>query len=79
MIIKELLETEENYIRDLSIVISDFQTALLNKKIINKEEAHIIFMNIDQIRRLNELFFATIFVEATNYWHYKVIFEKVEK
>lgn len=36
-------------------------------------------MNVDQIRRLNELFFATIFVEASDYWHYKVIFEKVEK
>jgi hypothetical protein len=36
-------------------------------------------MNIDQIRRLNELFFVTIFEEATGYWHYKVIFEKVEK
>lgn len=53
MIIKELLDTEENYIRDLSIVISDFQTPLLNKKIISREESQAIFMNVDQIRRLN--------------------------
>lgn len=53
MIIKELLDTEENYIRDLSIVISDFQAPLLTKKIISKEESLAIFMNIDQIRRLN--------------------------
>lgn len=31
-------------------------------------------MNIDQIRKLNELFFVTIFEEARDYWHYKVIF-----
>ncbi len=74
MIIRELLETEENYIRDLSIVVSDFQTPLLNKKIITREESQTIFMNIDQIRRLNELFFVTIFEEANKYWHYKVIF-----
>ena len=36
-------------------------------------------MNIDQIKRLNELFFVTIFKEAQKYWHYKVIFLKVEK
>lgn len=36
MIIKELLETEENYIRDLSILTSDFQAPLLNKKIITR-------------------------------------------
>jgi hypothetical protein len=36
-------------------------------------------MNVDQIRRLNELFFATIFEEARNYWHYQKTFEKVEK
>ena len=79
MIVKELLDTEENYIRDLSIIISDFQTPLVNKKIISREQADTIFMNINQIRQLNELFFATIFEAASQYWHFKVIFDKIEK
>lgn len=61
------------------MVISDYQTPLVNHKIISKEEAQVLFINIDQIRRLNELFFVTIFEEAKDYWHYKIIFEKVEK
>lgn len=53
--------------------------SLLSRKIISQEDADIIFSNIDQIRRLNELFFATIFNLAENYTHYKIIFDKVEK
>lgn len=34
-IIRELVETEEKYIRDLSVVISDFKGNLVKKKIIN--------------------------------------------
>ena len=36
MIIKELLDTEESYIRDLSIIISDYQTPLISRKLITK-------------------------------------------
>lgn len=79
MIIRELLETEENYIRDLGVVVSDFQVPLLSQGIISREEAERVFMNVDQIRRLNELFFVTIFEGAREYWHYKVIFLRVER
>jgi hypothetical protein len=52
-IIRELVETEEKYIRDLSVVISDFKTVLLSRRIISEAEGRVIFANIDQIRRLN--------------------------
>lgn len=77
--IRELIETEEKYIRDLSMVISDFKGNLLNKKIITQEQAQQLFCNIDEIRQLNELFFANIFSQAEQYSHHKIIFAKVEK
>lgn len=46
-IIRELVETEEKYIRDLSLVISDFKGNLIKKKIITQEQSHILFSNID--------------------------------
>jgi hypothetical protein len=49
-IIRELVETEEKY---LSVVISDFKTVLLSRRIISEAEGRVIFANIDQIRRLN--------------------------
>ena len=73
------METEERYIRDLSLVISDFKCKLLKQKIISGEQAGTLFSNVDQIRQLNELFFATIFNQAQHYSHYRVIFDKVEK
>lgn len=73
------METEEKYIRDLSVVITDFKCRLVKQRIISGEQAGTLFANVDQIRQLNELFFATIFSQAQHYSHYKVIFDKVEK
>lgn len=77
-LIRELVDTEEKYIRDLSVVISDFKVNLLKRRIITADQAQILFSNIDEIRRLNELFFATIFSEVEHYSHYKIIFDNVQ-
>ena len=73
-LIREFVETEENYITDLSVMIADFKTPLLFRKILTKEQALRLFANVDQIRQLNELFFAAIFNQVQNYTHYKIIF-----
>jgi hypothetical protein len=78
-LIRELVDTEEKYIRDLSVVISDFKGNLIKRKIITPEQSQILFSNIDEIRRLNELFFATIFEQVEHYSHYKIIFADVQK
>lgn len=57
------------------MVVSDFQARLLKQQLINQEQAIILFANLDQIRQLNELFFATIFNQVEHYFHYKVMFE----
>lgn len=77
-LIRELVDTEERYIRDLSVVISDFKGNLLKRKIITPEQSQVLFSNIDEIRRLNELFFATIFSQVEHYSHYKIIFANVQ-
>ena len=79
LLIRELVESEERYIRDLGLVVSDFKGKLLKLKIISGEESGVLFSNIDQIRQLNELFFATIIGQAESLKHYSVVFEKVEK
>jgi hypothetical protein len=78
-IIRELVDTEERYIRDLGLMVSDFRGGLLKRKIVSKEEASVLFSNVDQIRQLNELFFAGIFEQVQHYGHYRVIFDRVEK
>lgn len=36
-IIQELIDTEENYIRDLGFIVSDFKMRLLSTRIIDEE------------------------------------------
>lgn len=52
--------TEEKYIHDLSIIISDFQMYLFNNKIINSQQVYMLFANVDAIRQLNEQFFVVV-------------------
>ena len=52
---------------------------MLKQQLISPEQAVILFANIDQIRQLNELFFATIFNQVEHYSHYKIIFDELEK
>ena len=75
--IQELLDTEEGYIRDLGVVSTDFRATLLRRRIITHEQAGVIFGNIDQVRQLNEMFFAVVFNSARPYSHYKMIFDQI--
>ena len=61
----------------MALVSYEFRATLVRKRIITNEQAKTIFGNIDQVRQLNEMFFAVVFNCARPYSHYKMIFDQI--
>lgn len=76
-IIKELLDTEERYIRDLGFIVSDFKMRMRSREILTDEECTKIFANVDEIRQLHDIFFSTLYDHFTHYHPYGLIFADV--
>ncbi|KAF2070029.1 hypothetical protein CYY_008648 [Polysphondylium violaceum] len=53
-IIKEIVMTEKDYVRDLSIVINTFLIPIREKAILNAKEINILFSNIEILYNVNK-------------------------
>jgi len=53
-IVKEMLETEKNYVRDLEIVIQTYLQPLRKAQVISPEELKKIFLNIEDVKAVNK-------------------------
>ena len=76
-ILKELIDTEEGYIRDLGFIVSDFKMRMISRGILTKEESNGLFANVDEIRKLHDIFFSTLYNHFANYHPYLIIFADV--
>lgn len=52
-VIEQLIDSQENYISDLGLIVSDFKMKLKSSGILSQECIIILFSNIDEIRRLH--------------------------
>ena len=55
-VIEELVTTEEQYCKSLSIILSEVKVPALEKKLISKEESNQIFSVLDEIQNFHKFF-----------------------
>ena len=60
-IVKEIIETERNYLRDLKVIISEYLTPLKRDGILNATEIRSVFSQVEVIANIsgNRVFFNT--------------------
>ncbi|XP_076353877.1 protein vav-like isoform X4 [Tachypleus tridentatus] len=65
--IKELVETEKNYVEALNMIIKHFIRPL--KNVLKEEERRIIFMNIKELAEIHNAFHSELFKACTSSQH----------
>ena len=68
-VMREIVQTEKNFINSMSVLISDFQTPLCT--VLNSQDQKIVFMNIQEIQRLHK----KIYEELENICKRKLFFK----
>lgn len=53
-VIKEVIQTEEDFVKDMSLMISLFLTPILERGILSANEVERLFSNIKSIIKINE-------------------------
>eukprot|EP01101_Sappina_pedata_P000790 TRINITY_DN10973_c0_g1_i1.p1 TRINITY_DN10973_c0_g1~~TRINITY_DN10973_c0_g1_i1.p1 ORF type:complete len:552 (+),score=97.38 TRINITY_DN10973_c0_g1_i1:76-1731(+) len=53
MVLRELLETEKSYVRDLEIMLEFYEKPLIKSKMIKKEKIDLLFVNTEEILTIN--------------------------
>ncbi len=71
------MDTEEGYIRDLGFIVSDFKMRMKSRGILTPDECEKLFSNVDEIRKLHDIFFSTIYNHFVSYHPYLIIFADV--
>ena len=51
----ELISTEEDYLRDLGIIIDTFRGPLVARRIVSDKEVAAMFSNVDMLRKVHEV------------------------
>ena len=53
-VVKEFIETEKTYVRDLKIIVEVFKIPMEEKELITQSESPIIFSNVEMLLQVNE-------------------------
>lgn len=72
-----MIDTEEGYIRDLGYIVSDFKMRMRSRGILNDDECKKLFANVDEIRRLHDIFFAILHNQFVKFHPYQIVFKEV--
>jgi FYVE/RhoGEF/PH domain-containing protein 3 len=65
-VIKEVLQTEEDYVKDMNLLISLFLTPILERGILSANEVQRLFSNISSLIKINEGKNSSIFRSILN-------------
>lgn len=53
-VIKEVLQTEDDFVKDMNCLISLFQTPILERGVLSANEVQRLFSNISSLIKINE-------------------------
>lgn len=53
-VVKEVIQTEQDYVKDMKLMISLFLTPILEKGILSANEVQRLFSNITSLIKINE-------------------------
>lgn len=59
MVIREMVDTEKTYIDSLGAIM-DFKRALEEKNILNDDDIHTLFSNVENLEGINKTFYSSL-------------------
>jgi len=57
-VINEIINTERDYVHDLDVMVSVFETPMLEENVVTKEEISMLFSNVKQLIEVNRMLLA---------------------
>jgi len=59
-VINEIINTERDYVHDLEVMVSVFETPMLEENVVTKEEVSMLFSNVKQLIEVNKMLLADV-------------------